>query len=484
MIMKPRSKEFKYKMSSFFLKGFIILVLVCLIRLTEFIIGPSLNNSLSWTFAGLWQDLIAAATWMVFIAPLYFVIARFFKRFADIVLAIWMTLGISLQILVIIYFSISSTALRAEHMYGMSGSQVDFLTNLYGFSWYYLLAILPLFLGVDLLLKLSEKLEKIKLIEFIASCIIIFGSLANIFWPLQESDYSSDFEFEVKANKSQVFIKSYFEYEPGEINISEKATKDALLSYYELSGIEKEEYFDYPFFSPEKSKNHLGEYFVKRDVAPNVVVIISESLCKIFSGPNARLGSFTPFLDSLIDHSLYFENCLANAERTFGAIPNLMAGVPEGDQGFMNLRSTMPDHLSLPMLLKEQEGYQTNFFCGAKKGYDYMDEYLMFQKFDNLYFEEDFEQNEIMGQLEFKNGEKRDFNWGAEDLKVFNESMQFFKRTDKNNPFFNLYLTTSFHEPYAYSDQPKFIKLAQKTIDKSKQENKDQLTSEVEALAA
>ncbi len=480
--MKPADKEFKSNMGSFFLKGLLFLGLIALMRLTEYLIGPQSSLGFKWNSIGLWQDVISAGTWLIFISPIYIFTVRYFKKLADLILALWLSVGLVFQLLLVIYFSVSSTALRAEHLYGMSGSQVDDLLTLYGFSWYYFILIVPVFYAMHLILALSKKMQEKKLIEFIAASLIVCGSFINIFWPIQEGDFDSDLEYDIKANKAQLFIKSYFNFDVTSVELTDGELSETLERYYEIQEIEKEEYFEYPFFNPEKSVNHLGGYFVKSDTAPNVVVIIAESLGKVFSGPNARLGSFTPCLDSLQNHSLYFENCLANAERTFGALPNIIAGIPEGDQGFLNLRSSYPDHLSLPMLLKENGNYQTNFFCGARAEYDFMDEYLMFQKFDKIYGERSFKRNEVMGEVEFKEGDKRDFNWGAEDLHVFKESMEMMYSDTQS--FFNLYLTTSFHEPYAYQNQESFLSTAKTAIEKSDNEVKDDLLDEVGTIAA
>jgi uncharacterized sulfatase len=219
----------------------------------------------------------------------------------------------------------------------------------------------------------------------------------------------------------------------------------------------------------------LSPFFNRSETPPNIVFIISESLGKQYSGKDARLGSFTPFLDSLAEHSLYWQNMVANAERTFGAIPNLMAGLPEGDRGFMNLLLDMPDHLSLPLLLKEQNKYQTGFYCGAWKHFDNMADYVMFQKFDYVLGQQDFEPNlidheNVLGEKEYKMQ-----NWGAEDFQVFKESIDFMAQNyDTLNPFFNLYLSTSFHKPYAYTNQANFnrkaLSIIESIIDKTKQD--------------
>ncbi|RXM38308.1 hypothetical protein BOQ62_17910, partial [Chryseobacterium sp. CH21] len=42
-----------------------------------------------------------------------------------------------------------------------------------------------------------------------------------------------------------------------------------------------------------------------------------------YTSPKGYIGNFTPFLDSLSQKSLFWENNLSSAGRTFGALPSL-----------------------------------------------------------------------------------------------------------------------------------------------------------------
>ena len=69
---------------------------------------------------------------------------------------------------------------------------------------------------------------------------------------------------------------------------------------------------EHPFLRTEDTPDVLGSFFnVTADKPPNIVSILVEVLGKAFSGPNAYLGSFTPFLDDLAATSLYWENFLS-----------------------------------------------------------------------------------------------------------------------------------------------------------------------------
>lgn len=127
----------------------------------------------------------------------------------------------------------------------------------------------------------------------------------------------------------------------------------------------------YPFLHDETTPDTLGPYFgpTRDGRPPNVVVIVVEGLGRSFSGPDAPLGSFTPFLDTLAARSLYFDNFLANQGRTFGVLPALLGSLPVAEQGFAALGPKMPAHAGLFNVLRRQ-GYRGAFYLGTDADFD------------------------------------------------------------------------------------------------------------------
>jgi len=116
---------------------------------------------------------------------------------------------------------------------------------------------------------------------------------------------------------------------------------------------------EFPLEIPsENNKDVLAPFFNIHNEKPNVVFIIMEGLGRDFTD-NGEYKGFTPFLDSLTSKSLYWENFVSNAGRTFGALPSLMGSLPFGEDGFMEL-NPMPKHNSLISILKSN-GYATNY---------------------------------------------------------------------------------------------------------------------------
>src|SRR5690606_3437935 len=138
---------------------------------------------------------------------------------------------------------------------------------------------------------------------------------------------------------------------------------------------------EYPFLRAEQTPDTLGPHFLPTSDGhpPNVVVIVVEGLGRSFSGPQATLGSFTPFLDDLAGRSLYFDNFLANQGRTFGVLPTLFGSAPFAEEGFTALGEHMPAHPGLFNVLGRQ-GYHTAFYNGTDTAFDNERGYLQLQQ--------------------------------------------------------------------------------------------------------
>lgn len=137
----------------------------------------------------------------------------------------------------------------------------------------------------------------------------------------------------------------------------------------------------YPLQRTDNTPNVLAPFFSADTTAPNIVIILVESLGDEFMG----MG-IAPFLDSLSQVSLYWKNCLSTTIRSFGAIPAITGSV-QGPRGFQF--GTMPNHNSLFSTLHHQ-GYHTSAFYGGYFTFDCIYEYLNAQHIDYLspFFEE------------------------------------------------------------------------------------------------
>ena len=106
----------------------------------------------------------------------------------------------------------------------------------------------------------------------------------------------------------------------------------------------------------------------------NVVVLIMESFSKEYIGHyNAHrplatdyrpLATYTPFLDSLLAHSLTWRHTFANGRKSIDAMPSTLSSLPYFVEPFILTPSSLNDLSGLADCLGT-EGYQTAFFHGA-----------------------------------------------------------------------------------------------------------------------
>lgn len=102
----------------------------------------------------------------------------------------------------------------------------------------------------------------------------------------------------------------------------------------------------------------------------NIVIFILESFGKeAIGGYNKDLdgGSYkgyTPFIDSLMQHSLVYENSFANGRKSIDAIPSILASIPNGHNPFVLTPYASDSVQGLPQILKE-EGYHASFFMAG-----------------------------------------------------------------------------------------------------------------------
>ena len=200
----------------------------------------------------------------------------------------------------------------------------------------------------------------------------------------------------------------------------------------------------YPFLHEERTPDELGAFFRQGgDAPPNLVFVIVEGLGRSFSGPDAPLGSFTPFLDELAAQSLYWENFLAVQGRTFAALPSIFGSLPYGEEGFAALGAAMPEHATLLSVLRAG-GYHLRYYAGTDLGFDNERAFLQRQGVDHL-----LEANS------FGPGYERSNDWGYGDNEVVSMALAD-EAADSPQPFVTVLQTNSTHSPYAFLGQQRY----------------------------
>lgn len=172
----------------------------------------------------------------------------------------------------------------------------------------------------------------------------------------------------------------------------------------------------------------------------NVVIFILESFGREYMEPyNEHLlaegyQGFTPFLDSIIDKSLYFRYSFANGRKSIDAMPSNLASIPMMVEPYF-LTSYSGNRINSIASLLRTEGYHTAFFHGAPNGS------MGFQAFANV---AGFQ--EYYGLNEYPKSDGFDGMWGVWDEEFFD----FFadKLNEFKQPFCAALFSVSSHHPF------------------------------------
>lgn len=202
--------------------------------------------------------------------------------------------------------------------------------------------------------------------------------------------------------------------------------------------IQKAKYFE----DEHQLSSVFSPIHVPQDTVPftpqNVVVILLESFSREFIGAlnTHRPGykGYTPFLDSLIQHSKTFHYSFSNGRKSIDGPPSAIASMPTLGVPFVLTPYSNNKINSLATLLGEK-GYHTSFFVGHPNG---AMGYTAFTKLAGF--------QQYFGMDEYGNDADSDGLWGIWDHKFF----PFFaeKLNEFPKPFFSTLFTVSSHHPF------------------------------------
>lgn len=359
--------------------------------------------------------------------PIYYLIRNKNKALAKLIFGIVFSIVLLIEISLIKYTQITLINLGADLLgYSMSDiTKTAAASNEYNFSF-----ILPFLLGPFLYLyvfniirkKLSEK-NSIHLFFVLSFTVIILKFLI----PTAAAKESQ--------NKLSFLLSDIVRVKL-EQNNTQEYTVDPNNIFPLLQGV-------------DNTADVLSPFLNKTDTPPNIVILIIEGLGKNFTGDDAEYAGFTPFLDSLQTHSLYWKNAVSTTGRTFGVIPSVLGSLPLADEGFLEIKNA-PTHLSLITVLKELN-YTSTFYTGSDSGFDRMINFLEYNGTDVIvdqkYFGEEYEKTTATSE---------GFSWGYADGELYKKSLSMLDKQAK--PRLDIYLTVTNHEPFNFPGKDKYIK--------------------------
>jgi phosphoglycerol transferase MdoB-like AlkP superfamily enzyme len=184
----------------------------------------------------------------------------------------------------------------------------------------------------------------------------------------------------------------------------------------------------------------IKQYKNNPHTRPNIVIFILESYGREYiSSFNKQQNipgykGYSPFVDSLAQHSLIFTNAYANGYKSIHGMSSILAGIPSFKDAFTSSPYPKQKIESLVSTLKN-EGYTTSFFHGAPNGS------MGFLGFGNI-----LGYDHYYGKTEYNNDVDFDGVWGIWDEPFF----QYFnkKLSVEKQPFMATLFSVSSHEPY------------------------------------
>jgi phosphoglycerol transferase MdoB-like AlkP superfamily enzyme len=175
---------------------------------------------------------------------------------------------------------------------------------------------------------------------------------------------------------------------------------------------------------------------------PNILIIVLESFSGYLIGPLGGDSLVTPNLNRYIQKGILFSDFYASGNRTDKAMPAILNGYPA--QPAQSIIKEPKKSQSLPSLVKIliEKGYYSSFWYGGE---------INFANFNSFVIGSGFQ--EIITQNNF-DPENYNSKWGVHDHVLFRtlkDSMENVKE-----PFLNVVLTLSSHEPFDVPMDPVF----------------------------
>jgi phosphoglycerol transferase MdoB-like AlkP superfamily enzyme len=416
------------------------LIMLSVTRVLFFVVNHGFFPNYAWTdfLAGIWMDCIAIGIWFIPFYTLYLLPNPYrykpWWRMSMLVL-FGFTLGLMLAFNMVDIEYYKHTAKRSTaDLITIMGTGDD-LSQLIGaflrdFWWILAIYIALMVISIWLYRKVGTKLIEYFKFSWLQQTVIFILGVGLLFimgrggLGLRPADALTAAQFTRIENTGLVLntpltvIKTF-----GKASLVE-------VDFFILPAEE------HKLYNPIKSANpvnKIGEQL-------NVMVIILESFGDEWMGKKTG-GPYTPFLDSLIDHSLYFSNAFANGKKSIEAVPAIFAGIPslQNDPYITSHYGTNTID-ALPAKLKRL-GYSSAFFHGATNGSMKFDEFSVIAGFDRYY-----------GRREYNNEAHSDGHWGILDEYFFPWTVHQIT-TDLKEPFIAGLFTLSSHHPYFIPDQ-------------------------------
>ena len=360
-----------------------------------------------------------------------------FQKFLFYLYFITNSIATAFNFIDIIYyrFTFTRSTINITESIENETNKMTLFVNFFKDYWYvFLLFFVAIFVWIKLykLVKIQPKIYTKKWVYYISSIIIFLGII-----PFSIAGIRGDFDHSTRP----------INIVDASNNVTNVAHANVVLNtpFCIVRTMSKKSFKKVYFVSEEVinekikpfKQYHSEENEMKK---MNVVIFIMESFAREYCGAfNTKLESktyksYTPFLDSLAQHSLIFDNAYTNGLKSIHAMPAILAGIPSFKDAFTSSPYSNTESESLISVLNGQ-GYETTFFHGAPNGS------MGFLGYSNILGYDHYK-----GMTEYGNDADFDGTWGIWDEKFF----QYMKNelSKDEQPFFATVFSVSSHDPF------------------------------------
>ena len=211
-----------------------------------------------------------------------------------------------------------------------------------------------------------------------------------------------------------------------------------------MKSLENTTYVHPQYFSNEEAEAifspiHIDEIEKNERLGKtNVVIVILESFSKEYIGFYNRhmdgYRGYTPFLDSLLAHSVTYTHSFASGRKSIDAMPSVLSSIPMLIEPYIVTPYSTNAVSSLAACLRD-EGYTTAFFHGAPNGSMGFQAYARSAGFEHYF-----------GMDEYDGIDAFDGTWAIWDEEFLQYYAQ--RMNQMQEPFITAVFTASSHHPF------------------------------------
>ena len=233
-------------------------------------------------------------------------------------------------------------------------------------------------------------------------------------------------------NPNFSLARSYLDSkDPDNQKVNFMSDYEAIVTVQKYMGIEDPDE-DFPIAREMVNDGESNDY--------NVIVVIMEGMSYNKTAHGGNTHNLTPFLDSLMDNSLSFNNCYTTGTHTYCGIYSTSVSYPVIFRNHALKRIPVLQYDGLAATL-QKNGYQTAYFTTHDKEFDNVAGFLSQNGVERIISQADYPISEVKTTL------------GVPDDYMFRFAMPIFDEMASNGrPFCATMMTASDHGPYYLPD--------------------------------